>query len=174
MESASSKQNFLTSNVPLNVYLKSFAQCDGARTEIRKCSVSVCPIVYLDKSEYKRKQKAIETGKEVSKWTDRVSQIVLFQKVTEKVEYMITAKTTAFFLNVKWNNHLQNPETALFNRTAGQVEGAIDKSMLTFPGFRKSHVIQFAKDEKSDDDLGTYARLILNFDTTEVRGKAAN
>ena len=44
LESPSSKRGFLTSNIPLEEYLKVYSECDGIRSENRKCSERVCTL----------------------------------------------------------------------------------------------------------------------------------
>ena len=52
-----------------------------------------------------------------SKFIDWVGSILLTKKLTEDIVYQISVKTTALFVNVAWNNHLQNPTSEQFNVT---------------------------------------------------------
>ena len=49
LESPSSKRGFLTSNIPLEEYLKVYSECDGIRSENRKCSERVCTLGMVSK-----------------------------------------------------------------------------------------------------------------------------
>jgi hypothetical protein len=133
VESPTSKQAFLTSNVPLDQYLKSYAKCVGIRNENRKCSSRVCAITDSGISYSPIDGKTLETVKEKpegSNWVDWVSGLLMFQKVTENVDYTISVKATANFVAFSWSNHLKNPTSPMFQMASNELEKAIDEAMV--------------------------------------------
>ena len=48
-----------------------------------------------------------ETDKSTTKFIDWVGSLLLMKKVTEDIGYSVTVKSTALFLNIKWNNHFR-------------------------------------------------------------------
>ena len=47
------------------------------------------------------------TDKTTTKFIDWVGSLLLMKKVTEDIGYSVTVKSTALFLNIKWNNHFR-------------------------------------------------------------------
>ena len=95
---------FLTSNLPLEKYLKMYSECDGIRHESRKCSIKICPI---GGEATKVKKPKIEKSKE--NWPNWVSSLMMYQKITENVDYKISVDGVAKFININWSNQLRNP-----------------------------------------------------------------
>ena len=56
-----------------------------------------------------------ETDKSTTKFIDWVGSLLLMKKVTEDIGYSVTVKSTALFLNIKWNNHFRNVFNAFKN-----------------------------------------------------------
>lgn len=154
IESPSSKHGFLTSNIPLEQYLKMYSQCDGIRNENRKCSVQVCQLagdksVSASASDGNSEVQEVKKQVDQSKWTDWVSGLLMFKKITENVDYIISVKATGKFVNINWNNHLRNPTSPAFISNAANIEVALDNVMMRYAGYKYAKVIQFASDEST-------------------------
>ena len=54
------------------------------------------------------------TKESTSQFVDWVGSLLLTKKLTEDISYIVSVKTTALFVNVIWNNHLQNPSSQEF------------------------------------------------------------
>jgi len=173
IESQSSQHGFLTSNIPLEQYLIMYAKCEGIRSENRKCSVQVCKLAG-DKSVSPSSSDGSATvskpAENSSKWTDWVSGLIMFKKVTENVPYIISVKATGKFVNINWNNHLRNPTSPTFQRDAESIEAALDNVMMRYEGYKYAKIIQFASDESTlkarsgtmaSMTFGAYVRFIM-------------
>ena len=124
---------------------------------------------------------ATENSDEESEgWTDWVSSLLMFQKMTEKVDYTISVKSTALFASIQWSNHLRNPTSPRFENLAKELENALDNVMSRYPGYKFSKIIQFAADESqlksrscasAESTFGAYVRFIMIFHDAQPRGK---
>ena len=83
-------------------------------------------------------------GKEEG-WTDWVSSLLMFQKMTEKVNYTISVKATALFATIQWSNHLRNPTSPKFEHLASELENALDQVRFRVhsPNFQISEMLDF-------------------------------
>lgn len=148
----SSQHGFLTSNLPLAQYLKMYGKCEGLRLENRKCSVRVCSVsgkksVITSPSDGRAAES--RKGTPNTAWTDWVSSLMVYQKVTETVAYVISVDYKTKFINLNWNNHLRNPLSTEYVAMSSELEAALDKVMTTFQGYQYSKVIQFSNDEST-------------------------
>ena len=150
-----------------------YAKCEGIRSENRKCSVQVCKLAgdkSVNPSSSDGRATLSKPDNSESKWTDWVSGILMFKKVTEHVDYIISVKATGKFVNINWNNHLRNPTSPTFQRDAESIETALDNVMMRYAGYKYAKVIQFASDESTlkartgamaTMTFGAYVRFIM-------------
>ena len=105
-EAAVSSFNFLTSNLSLEDYLKQYQNCPGIGKQTKKCGNWACSMAPSSRSGLNSVDR--ETDKSTTKFIDWVGSLLLMKKVTEDIGYSVTVKSTALFLNIKWNNHFRN------------------------------------------------------------------
>ena len=104
-EAAVSSFNFLTSNLSLEDYLKQYQNCPGVGKQTKKCGNWACSMAPSSRSGMNSVDR--ETNKSTTKFIDWVGSLLLMKKVTEDIGYSVTVKSTALFLNIKWNNHFR-------------------------------------------------------------------
>ena len=126
------------------------------------------------------------TKESTSKFIDWVGSLLLTKKLTEDINYIVSAKATGLFVNVIWNNHLQNPSSQEFKDTAATFEQKVATALTHLIGFKYARVVQFAMDEQTLESrshvatqedfektpIGTYVRFVLIFEKSMPRGYA--
>ena len=119
-EAAVSSFNFLTSNLSLEDYLKQYQNCPGVGKQTKKCGNWACSMAPSSRSGMNSVDR--ETDKSTTKFIDWVGSLLLMKKVTEDIGYSVTVKSTALFLNIKWNNHFRIVFNAFQNLSSRSVE----------------------------------------------------